>query len=71
MSQFWAQLVGVVTCVVTLSVLSIIVYYIIELTVGNRVSEQVEIDGLDIAEMGAPGYAGMVMDKVSETPIAK
>ncbi len=71
MSQFWAQLVGVVTCVVTLSVLSIIVYYIIELTVGNRVSEQVEIDGLDMAEMGAPGYAGMVMDKVSETPIAK
>ncbi len=71
MSQFWAQLVGVVTCVVTVSVLSIIVYYIIELTVGNRVSEQVEIDGLDMAEMGAPGYAGMVMDKVSETPIAK
>ena len=71
MSQFWAQLVGVVTCVVTLSVLSIIVYYIIELTVGNRVSEQIEIDGLDMAEMGAPGYAGMVMDKVSETPIAK
>ena len=71
MSQFWAQLVGVVTCVVTLSVLSIIVYYIIELIVGNRVSEQVEIDGLDMAEMGAPGYAGMVMDKVSETPIAK
>ncbi len=71
LSQFWAELIGVTTCFVTLSVLSIIVYYIVEKTVGNRVSVEVEIEGLDVPEMGVPGYAGMVMDKQSETPVAK
>ena len=70
MSQFWAELIGVVTCVVTLSILSVIVYYIAEKLVGNRVSKAVEIAGLDIDEMGAPGYAGVVMDKQGETPVA-
>jgi Amt family ammonium transporter len=70
LSQFWAELIGVTTCFVTLSVLSIIVYYIAEKTVGNRVSVEVEIEGLDVPEMGVPGYGGMVMDKQSETPIS-
>ncbi len=70
MSQFWAEVIGVVTCFVTLSVLSIIVYYIAEMFVGNRVSLEVEIEGLDVPEMGVPGYGGMVMDKNSETPVA-
>ncbi len=71
MNQFWAELIGVTTCLVTLSVLSVIVYYIAEFTVGNRVSLEVEIEGLDVPEMGVPGYAGMVMDKQSETPMMK
>ena len=70
LSQFWAELIGVTTCFVTLSVISIVVYKIVEVTVGNRVSKEVEIEGLDMPEMGAPGYAGMVMDKKAETPIA-
>ena len=71
MSQFWAELVGVTTCFVTLAVLSIIVYKFAEVIVGNRVSLEVEIEGLDVPEMGVPGYAGMVMDKQSETPMLK
>ncbi len=71
MSQFIAEFVGVVTCIITLSVLSIIVYKIVEVTIGNRVSAEVEIDGLDIPEMGCLGYSGMVMDKASETPHSK
>jgi Amt family ammonium transporter len=71
MGQFWAELIGVVTCFVVLSILSIIVYYIAEKIVGNRVSLDVEIEGLDIPEMGVPGYAGVVMDKQSETPVAR
>ncbi len=70
MGQFWAELIGVVTCFVTVSILSIIVYYIAEMFVGNRVSLEVEIEGLDVPEMGVPGYGGMVMDKQSETPVA-
>jgi ammonium transporter, Amt family len=70
MSQFWAELIGVVTCFVTLSILSIIVYYIAEKLVGNRVSKEVEIKGLDLPEMGAPGYSGVVMDHATETPVS-
>ncbi len=70
LNQFWAELIGVTTCFVTVSILSIIVYWIIEKTVGNRVSKEVEIQGLDIPEMGAPGYSGMVMDHKSETPVS-
>jgi ammonium transporter, Amt family len=69
MGQFWAELIGVTTCFVTLSVLSIIVYFIAEKLVGNRVSKEVEIQGLDMPEMGAPGYSGMVMDHKAETPV--
>ncbi len=70
MGQFWAELIGVTTCFVTLSILAWIVYKIAEVTVGNRVSVEVEIEGLDVPEMGVPGYSGMVMDKNSETPVA-
>jgi Amt family ammonium transporter len=71
LNQFWAEFIGVTTCFVTLSLLSILVYYIAEMLVGNRVSQDVEIEGLDVPEMGVPGYAGMVMDKQSETPMLK
>jgi Amt family ammonium transporter len=69
MNQFWAELIGVATCFVTLSVLSIAVYYIAEKLVGNRVSKETEIEGLDMPEMGVPGYSGLVVDKAFETPI--
>jgi Amt family ammonium transporter len=71
LSQFWAELIGVTTCFVTLSAISLLVYYIAEKLVGNRVSLEVEIEGLDVAEMGVPGYSGVVMDKQSETPMIK
>lgn len=71
LGQFWAELVGVTSCFITLAILSFIVYKVIDVIVGNRVSEEVEIDGLDIPEMGVLGYNGMVMDKASETPHSK
>jgi Amt family ammonium transporter len=71
LSQFWAEMIGVTTCFVTLSVISLVVYQIAEKLVGNRVDKDVEIEGLDVPEMGVPGYAGMVMDKQSETPMLK
>jgi Amt family ammonium transporter len=39
LSQFWAELIGVVTCFVTLSVLSLVVFKITDLLVGNRVKQ--------------------------------
>jgi Amt family ammonium transporter len=70
-SQLIAELIGVTTCFITLSILSFIVYKIVDVTIGNRVSADVEIEGLDIPEMGVHGYCGMVMDKASETPHSK
>jgi len=61
----------VIVCFRDLSVLSIIAFKIAEVLVGNRVSKEVEIAGLDMPEMGAPGYSGFVMDKAGETPSAK
>jgi len=71
LSQFWAELIGVTTCFVTLSLLSLFVYFVVEKLVGNRVSVEVEIEGLDVPEMGVPGYSGVQMDKESETPMLK
>ena len=71
MGQFWAELIGVTTCFFTLAVISLLVYFIAEKIVGNRVSLEVEIEGLDVPEMGVPGYAGVVMDKQSETPMPR
>ena len=71
LSQFWAELIGVTTCFVTLSILSWLVYVVVEKMVGNRVSIEVEIEGLDLPEMGVPGYSGVQMDKDSETPMLK
>jgi Amt family ammonium transporter len=68
--QFLAELIGVTVCFVTLSILSLIAYFIAEKLVGNRVSKEVEISGLDLPEMGAPGYSGFVFDKAVENPIA-
>jgi Amt family ammonium transporter len=70
-SQLIAEFIGVTTCFVTLAILSIIVYKVAEVLVGNRVSHETEIEGLDLPEMGIPGYAGFVMDKQSETPMLK
>jgi Amt family ammonium transporter len=68
LSQFWAELVGVVTCFVTLSVLSLVVFKITDLLVGNRVNQDAEVEGLDLPEMGVAGYNGLVTDPQAETP---
>ncbi len=54
-----------------MGVVSLVVYFIGEKLVGNRVSKEVEIEGLDLSEMGVAGYNGFQMDKESETPMIK
>ncbi len=69
LSQFFAQGFGIVTNIVFVGLASFLVFKFIEVLVGNRVEPEVEIQGLDIPEMGAPGYVGVKLDKHSETPI--
>ncbi|MEK7767921.1 MAG: ammonium transporter, partial [bacterium] len=68
--QLIAEVIGVVTCFVTLATLSIIVFKVIDALVGNRANPAHEVDGLDVPEMGIPGYIGIKLDKFSETPLS-
>ena len=54
--QFTAQVTGTATNIVFVFFSSLLVFYLIEIMIGNRVSPQVELQGLDVPELGAPGY---------------
>jgi Amt family ammonium transporter len=69
--QLASQAIGAAACIGYISIASIVVYKVIEMIVGNRVSPEVEMEGLDVPEMGCVGYCGMVMDKASESPVSR
>ena len=53
---FTAQLIGVAICGVTAFVAAFIIFYLLKITIGIRVSEQHEKEGLDSHEHGIRGY---------------
>jgi ammonium transporter, Amt family len=55
-SQLAAQSVGAVTCIVFVFSAFYGFFKLIDVWIGNRVSANVEYEGLDISEMGAVGY---------------
>jgi Amt family ammonium transporter len=55
-SQLVAQLLGIVTLIGFVFTFSFVVFWIIDLVVGHRVSAKVELEGLDLPEMGQLGY---------------
>jgi len=55
-SQLAAELIGVVTNIAWVGATAALGYYAVGKLVGNRVSAQIESDGLDLDEMGMPGY---------------
>ena len=57
---FLAQLIGVLTIGLFVSVVSAIVWMLLKVTMGIRVSEEDEMTGLDVAEVGVPAYADFV-----------
>jgi Amt family ammonium transporter len=54
--QLVAQLIGVVTLVGFVFVFSLVVNMVIDAVIGQRVSAKVEMEGLDLPEMGQLGY---------------
>ena len=70
-SQLFAEIIGVSANIIYVGIITYIVFKLIDLVIGNRVSAEAELDGLDIPEMGVPGYSGVKMDKYSETPLPK
>ena len=69
--SFYAEVIGVLTNFIFVGLMSIIVYKLIDVVIGNRVAPADEMAGLDVPEMGTVGYSGMKMDKYSETPMSK
>ena len=70
-SQFYAECVGVLANFIYVGLISIVVFKLIDIIVGNRPTADAEVNGLDIPEMGIPGYVGIKLDKFSETPLSK
>jgi Amt family ammonium transporter len=54
--QLVAQLVETGVGIAWNVVVGGVIFYILGKTIGNRVSAEVEVAGLDIPEMGIPGY---------------
>jgi Amt family ammonium transporter len=55
-SQLAAEAIGVITCIAFVFTAFYGFFRLVEATMGNRVSADVEIEGLDIPEMGVLGY---------------
>lgn len=55
-ANFMSQVIGVVSVYAFAFIFSFVVFFIIKLIMGVRVSEEEEAEGLDIAEHGAPAY---------------
>lgn len=58
-ANFITQLIGTLSVCAAGFVFSYVVFYVIKLTLGVRVPEEMEIEGLDIEEHGSPAYGDM------------
>jgi Amt family ammonium transporter len=54
--QLLSQIIGVVAIGIFVGVASGLLFFILKATVGLRVDEQEELEGLDVHEHGVPGY---------------
>ena len=55
-AQVWIQLKGVILTIVWSGVVSLIAYFIVDKTIGLRVTEEEEREGLDISAHGETAY---------------
>jgi Amt family ammonium transporter len=55
-AQVWIQTKAVLTTVIWSGVVSFIAYKIVDLTIGLRVSEESEREGLDVTSHGETAY---------------
>jgi Amt family ammonium transporter len=60
-SQLVAELIGVITCIVFVFASFYAFFKVLDAIMGNRVSAEVELEGLDMPEMGAMGYPDFVL----------
>jgi Amt family ammonium transporter len=56
LDQLKAQVIGSLTCVVVISAVSIVLFAFVKRTVGLRITEAEELEGIDLVEHGVPAY---------------
>jgi len=56
-SQVWIQTKAVLITVIWSGVVSVVAYKIVDMTIGLRVSEEAEREGLDITSHGEAAYS--------------
>ncbi|WP_443939901.1 ammonium transporter [Pedobacter sp. MW01-1-1] len=61
--QLYVQAVGVFSVMIYVLVAMFVVFFIIKKTIGLRVSDAEQIEGLDIGEHGNVAYAGFMMEE--------
>lgn len=61
--NFLTQLVGVASVLVYTSIAAFIIFTLLKKTIGLRVSDQEQLDGLDLHEHGMNSYSGFRIDK--------
>jgi len=59
--QFFAQCIGTLTCFAFVFVSFYVFFKLVDVIIGNRVSAEVELAGLDMPEMGALAYPEFVI----------
>jgi len=69
--QFGAEFIGAATNIIFVGASGWLVFKFLDVIIGNRVTPDVELLGLDVPEMGTEGYSGIKMDKNSETPLSR
>ncbi len=69
-SQLAAQAIGTLTCFVWVFVTFFAFFKVVEALMGNRVSAAVELEGLDIPEMGALAYPDFVLTPTTVSAVA-
>ena len=60
-SQLMAQIIGTLTCAIWVFGMFYIFFKVLDGIIGNRVSAETELEGLDMPEMGAIGYPDFVL----------
>ena len=60
-SQLAAQSIGVVTCILFVFTSFYSFFKLVDVTIGNRVPADAELEGLDVPEMGVLGYPDSVL----------
>jgi Amt family ammonium transporter len=68
-AQLISQLVGVAAVGGLILVASLVVWAVLKFTLGIRVSEKEELEGLDIGEHGMEAYPGFATDSISEATV--